>query len=501
MGRETDKKKDHIKFTGDVGWVSLYRVAVYLLAFFTIPALTKNLGTELYGLWNQILVTVGFLTPILMLHLGTAVVRYLASEKRKDVLSQSFANMLWIIIVLSSAAILASIIFSSNLSVLMFGSANYSSFVILAFIYAATSAIFDFILTYLRARSKIKQLSIINVLSYSFMTASLIILATLGYSLEFMICIYLLIYFIFVVVLIISIKKDIGLRKPNYNKSNVKDLKKFILFSIPQIPNGILLWVLNLSDRYLITFFLGLSQAGIYSASYNIGSIITAFYMPISFVLFPVVARYWDNDEREKVRKYLEYSTKIFLFIAIPASIGLYVISKPLLEILTTSEFVIGGGLTFFVAVGYIFLGIFQINSFIISLVEKTKFIPIITAIGGILNILINIILIPQIGIMGAAIATLISYMVLSIIVLLWAREELQYRLDAVFLVKVILSSIIMAFIIQYILSASILGIIIAIVVGLIVYICSTFVLKTLNEAEKEIIYEILGVLKKVIGF
>jgi len=500
MGSENSSKKDYIKFTGDVGWVSLYRVAVYLLAFFTIPALTKNLGTELYGLWNQILVTVGFLTPILMLHLGTAVVRYLASEERKDVLSQSFANILCIIITLSLSALILSIIFRTNLSLILFDSANYGTFVILTFVYAAASSLFDFILTYLRARGKIKQLSIINVVSYTLMTASLIILATLGFSLEFMTCVYLLIYFIFVVIMIISVKRDTGLRRPKFDKTNVKSLKKFILFSVPQIPNGILLWVLNLSDRYLITFFLGLSQAGIYSASYNIGSIITAFYMPISFVLFPVVSRYWDNNEKGKVRLYLEYSTKIFLFIAIPGSIGLYVLSKPLLQILTTSEFVIGGALTFYVAVGYIFLGIFQINSFIISLVEKTKFIPIITAIGGTVNILLNIILIPLIGIIGAAIATLISYLILSVIVLLWARKEVKYKLDTVFLVKVILSSMIMALIIQYILSASIHRIIIAVLVGIAVYLSSTFVLKTLHKEEKEIIYDILGTLKNLVG-
>ncbi|MDD3754611.1 MAG: polysaccharide biosynthesis C-terminal domain-containing protein, partial [Methanobacterium sp.] len=158
------------------------------------------------------------------------------------------------------------------------------------------------------------------------------------------------------------------------------------------------------------------------------------------------------------------------------------------------------GALTFYVAVGYIFLGIFQINSFIISLVEKTKFIPIITAIGGTVNILLNIILIPLIGIIGAAVATLISYLILSVIVLLWARKEVKYKLDTVFLVKVILSSMIMALIIQYILSASIHRIIIAVLVGIAVYLSSTFVLKTLHKEEKEIIYDILGTLKNLVG-
>ena len=499
MGTKSDSKKEYIKFTGDIGWVSIYRVVVYLFAFFTIPALTKNLGTELYGLWNQILVTVGFLTPILMLHLGTAAARYLPAQKDKDQISQSFSNMLWIIILLSATAIILSLIFSSDLSQIMFHNRNYGSFAILSILYAATSALFDYMIAYLRAKGKIKQLSIINILSYFFMTGSLIVLASLGYSLEFMIWIYLLIYLIFLASLSVSIIREIDLRKPKLDQPNLDNLKKYITFSLPQIPNAILLWVVNLSDRYLITFFLGLAQTGIYSASYNIGSVIMAFYMPISFVLLPIVAKYWDDGERLKVKKYLEYSTKIFLVLAIPASVGLYVLSKPLLQLLTTSEFVVGGILTFLVALGYIFLGVFQINTLIILLVEKTKYRPLITGIAGVINIVLNIILIPQIGIMGAAVATLISYMVIALIVSLWARNVVNYSMDYIFLAKVIVSSTVMALIIQYLVFPTIFGIILVLVVGLAVYVGCIFALKTLSAAEKEILHDMMQFVKNAV--
>ena len=62
-----------------------------------------------------------------------------------------------------------------------------------------------------KGEGKIKELSIINVVSYALMTASLIIMATLGFSLELMICVYLLIYFGFVVIMIISVKEILAL--------------------------------------------------------------------------------------------------------------------------------------------------------------------------------------------------------------------------------------------------------------------------------------------------
>jgi O-antigen/teichoic acid export membrane protein len=221
--------------------------------------------------------------------------------------------------------------------------------------------------------------------------------------------------------------------------------------------------------------------------------------MPISFVLLPIVAKYWDDGERLKVKKYLEYSTKIFLVLAIPASVGLYVLSKPLLQLLTTSEFVVGGVLTFLVALGYIFLGVFQINTLIILLVEKTKYRPLITGIAGVINIVLNIILIPQIGIMGAAVATLISYMVIALIVSLWARNVVNYSMDYIFLAKVIVSSTVMALIIQYLVFPTIFGIILVLVVGLAVYVGCIFALKTLSAAEKEILHDMMQFVKNAV--
>lgn len=487
MDDKKNNKMDYIRFTSDVVWVSLYNMIVFLLSFFTLPTLTKSLGTELYGLWNQILVTVGLLTPILTLHLGTATVRYIAGEKRKDVISQTFANMFWMIIFVITSILIISILFKSIFSEIMFNNVIFAPFVILTFVLAGISAIYNFLTTYLRARGRIKQLSIINIISCLLTTTSLIILAMLGYSLEFMIYMNLIINFIFVSFLLIGIKKEIGLRKPNF-----KNLRKYLAFSIPQIPTGILLWVMNLSDRYFITFFLGLSQTGIYSASYNIGYIITAFYMPLNFVLYPVVSKYWNKGELTVVKNYFEYSTKIFLVFAIPGSVGLYVLSEPLLEILTTSEFVVGGSLTFFVAVGAIFLGIFQNNIYIIYLIEKTKYVPLITGTAAILNIAINIILIPQIGIMGAAISTLIAYLILSLIASLWTRRVVNYSINPLFLVKVIISSIIMGLVIKYIALASILTILLCIIVGTIVYFSCIFSLKTLSTTEKEFLFDII---------
>jgi O-antigen/teichoic acid export membrane protein len=484
MTHET-KTDSSTKFTKDILWVGLSQILIYLFGFFTLPALTKNFGAETYGLWAQIGVTVGLLNPILTLHLGTATVRYLSAENRKEKLSQAFSNMFWLIVLIVLITIAAAFLLKNDLSILLFKSNVYDVFVILTFIWAGTGALFAFLIAYLRSKGKIKELSFINILCYSFKFIPLVVLAFLHFPLWFIVIVQISVEFIFILSLFGSITKKVGFRKPS-----TANLKKYLSFSIPQIPSGALLWIIDSSDRYFTTSYLGLSQTGIYSASYSIGSLVSMFYVPISFVIFPVISSFWEMGKVPSVKKYLEYSTKIFLFFGVPGSAGLYILSKPLLQILTTSEFLAGGGtLTLLIALSTLFLGIYQINLYIICLIEKTKFMPFIVGLSAVTNIVLNMLLIPRMGIMGAAISTIVSYAALSLIVLIWAKKRVNYRFDFVFLFKIVLASILMVIVIGILPLKGILNIIIAVVVGIAIYLVSVLALKTLSKKEKKFVH------------
>ena len=467
-------------FTSDVMWVGLSQVVVLLVVFLTLPVLSKNYGTANYGLWAQILVTVNLLVPILNFQLLTATVRYITNENKEGTFAQSFANMFWIIVLAVLVAILFGYIFRTNISGMLFKSTTYSFYIILTFIWAGTSTIFAYLLSYWRANGEIKKLSIITIAVYIIKFIPLIILAILHYPLWFIVLTQIGVEFGTILILFVSISWKIGFKLPN-----TFNLRKYLSFSVPQIPSAALLWIMDSSDRYFITGFLGLSQTGIYSASYGIGSLTYLFFFPISFVIFPIVTSLWERQDIAGVKKYFEYSTKIFLFLGIPASAGLYVLSKPLLQIITTPEFSVGGGiLTFLIAVSILFLGIYQINLYIIYLIEKTKFLPFIVGLSAIINILINIILIPKIGIIGAAISTILSYLILSMIVLVIAKRRVNYKFDFIFLAKTIISSIIMVLLIELIPIHNLIILLFVIILGSIIYMGLSLILRTLSKEE-----------------
>jgi len=477
------------KFSRDLVWIATAQTLYFfLVGIVTLPALTKSYTTDIYGVWVQVRITVVLLAPVLTLQLGIALVRFLAAEESVEKRRQAFGAMLWPVLVFACLVVIMSELLSKNLSAFLFGSPFYSSFVPLAFLWASLEALFTFFIYYLRAREKIKTISVVQIAFSLSSTALILILATAGYSLEWVIASVIAAEALFVAVFFGMIVRDLGFPKPNFG-----GLGHFLAFSVPQIPGGVLLWILNASDRYFIAHLINLSQAGIYSASYTLGSLLSLFVNPINFVLFPTITKFWEQNEPSRVRSYLEYSTKLFLTLAIPGAVGLYMLSQPLLKILTTSEYAVGASLVLLIALGITLYGVYQINVWVIYLIKKTKWLPLMIGVAAAANAGINIALIPRYGIMGAAISTIVSYFVLATIMTIWAMRVVHYKLDYSFLSKIVVASLAMALCLRFIKVNGALSIFSAVIAGGTTFVLGLFVLRAFSKQDQKLVKEAIA--------
>ena len=467
------------KFSSDIIWVAVSQMLTLFTGLIALPVLTKSYNSELYGVWAQVNVTVGLLASILVLQLNTACVRFLAASEDKGKLRLAFGTMLWPIVTFIFVSLFLSFFLRQNLSTLLFAGHIYISFVPLTFLWASMEALFQFLLSYLRARGKIKGLSIIKTALAIIRMGLIVLLAMTGCSLFRIVVCLIAVGALFVVIVFGIIIREIGLPM-----IGVEGLKSYFAFSIPHIPSGFLLWIVNSSDRYLITHFLSLSQTGIYSVSYTLGSLISFFFMPIGFVLFPTLSKFWDQKELSRARTYFEISLKFFLSLAIPSVVGLYVLAQPLIHFLTTSEYMVGGVLVLFVATGVLFYGIYNLNAYLIYLNQKQAWWLLIDSIGAFTNICINIVLIPKVGIIGAAISTFISFTILGIITSFWARKVIDYTISLKFLSKVVLAALLMGLCINFIKVSSILDIVLAVIAGIAIFGFGLFLMRAFSKQD-----------------
>lgn len=462
-----------------------------LTGLVVLPALTKNYPSSIYGLWSQMLVTVGLLGIILTIKFDSAIIRFLASEEDKDKRRHAFGTMLWPILALICIVVALSLLLSQDLSILLFNDKQYANLIPLVFIWASIEALFLFSLSYLRARRKVKTYSTIT-LAFSIARLLLIVsIALAGYDFHWLVGGVIVVEALFVAMVFAMVVRDIGLPKFRFT-----GLKNYLNYSAPMLPGDALIWVVSASDRYIITYFLNISQTGIYSASYALASVIGLLSWPIGMVLFPEVSRLWEQREFVKVKSYFEYSMKLFLTLAVPAAGGLYILSKPLLGTLATSEFVVTGTLVLLLSISGILNGIFLINEYAIYLLKMTRWLPLIYTISAITKVVIAIILVPKMGILGAAISTVISYFLLSIILTFWGRKLINYKLDFKLIFKIIVVTAIMIGCLWFIKANSVIGIATLGVIGVLIYGLGLFLLRAFSKQDRLVVKEALSGLK-----
>ena len=191
-----------------------------------------------------------------------------------------------------------------------------------------------------------------------------------------------------------------------FDKKIIRDL---LQIAIPLLPNFLVYWVFNSFDKVMIAELLTVSEEGIYSVAAKIGQISQLIYVAFAggWQYFSFVTM------REK--KQVEMNSKIFEYLGIisfVATMGLCSVSYLLFQLFFPKEYLKG-----YVVAPYLFLApllqmMFQViaNQFLV--IKKTWPNLFILSGGALINVVLNYMLIPRIGIEGASIATLIGYIV-----------------------------------------------------------------------------------------
>ena len=186
--------------------------------------------------------------------------------------------------------------------------------------------------------------------------------------------------------------------------------KEMMYFGIPLIPNSVMWWVSNASDRYLLAAMVGISSVGIYSVATKFPIILAQF----SAVFF----KSWQSSaiEQDAAKDSSDYHTKVFnsyaVILFLISSLILICI-KPLMLILVADDFYIAWKYVPFLLLGAVFSALAGFLGVNYNVAKKTKKALFSTIVAAVVNIILNIILIPNYGIMGASIATLISFFIL----------------------------------------------------------------------------------------
>lgn len=468
----TYMRESSVKFVKDVWVVGVTNIIIALSGIILLPILTKTLGASNYGIWVQAIVTINLITPLATLGLSGAMVRFLAAEKDiKEIQEGLFSTIVSVFLVGCVASFLL-VIFSALLAKSFFGNA-VDILKILAFIipFWCVDVVF---LDFFRAFRQIKRYSAFKIgVAYGEVGAVLFSVLS-GFGLKGAVLSLLAVRIVFFLIMLYLILRQIGVKLPIF-----KNIKLYLNFGLPLVPSAIAQWAISLSDRYVIGFFLGVASVGFYSPGYAIGTLIVILFEPIVFVLLPTLYKLFDEQRIDETKKYLSLSLKYFLLFAIPAGAGLFILSKQVLTILSTTEIAENGYyITPFIAVATILWGVYEIFARVLDMFKKTKIIGAVRSVAAFINLILNIIFIPIFGIVGAAVTTLIAYTLTAVAAIYFSRKYLKFETDFVFIIKSVVASAVMVVVILGLNPHSIVEVLISIAAGGVVYMGVLLLLK-----------------------
>ena len=385
-----------------------------LITFFLIPLYTNSLSTEQYGIVDLIVTINTVLVPILTLNICEAVMRFAldvnADRKQISHIGQRvcFFSTFVALVLIPIFKLIPSI-------------ADYAVFISL---YIITFALSQLFLCDLRGKELLVNYSIGNILE-TFLIGIFNILFLIIFKMEIKgyLLAYILAFTITAIYAFIIGNGYLALFTKIRNKSLVQEMIKY---SIVLIPNSFMWWIINSSDRIMVSAFLGASYNGLYAISYKLPTLVSSFTLIFNRAWsYSAIKEEGASDEIEFNNKIFEYLISIVMIIGI----GILIICKPFLKIYVSKEFYGAWKYIPLLTVGFVFLTLADFVATTFT-VHKDNFGFLFSGIlGAILNILLNYFLIPEIKVYGAAISTCISYIAVFIYRMFYSRRYIKYNI------------------------------------------------------------------------
>ncbi|HLJ25250.1 MAG TPA: oligosaccharide flippase family protein [Candidatus Angelobacter sp.] len=193
--------------------------------------------------------------------------------------------------------------------------------------------------------------------------------------------------------------------------------RKAAVFAFPLIGYELASVVLDSGDRLLVQHYMGSQPLGYYSAAYNVSTYVEeALMVPINLALFPIYMKLWVEKGKAETQAFLSRSLNGFLALAVGVACIVLLTARDVIVVLASSKFQDAYKLLPVLVIGLLIYAIHIFLNAALLIYKKTATMTRLVVYACVFNILLNMVLIPRIGLQGAAIATLVSYLIMVLL-------------------------------------------------------------------------------------
>lgn len=401
-----------------------------IITLVLVPLYTYYLTSSEYGIVDLVTTTVSLLLPIISANIFEASLRF-AIEKDsnyKKVISNSlYVGKISTLIALVSLPIFQLILNNFELSI----------FMVILIIVQLYRTVFS---QYARGSGAVKVFAIDGIImTFAIAVSNIIFLTFFGWGLRGYLLSLVLANLGSIIYLVLRLKVYRLYSKDSIDKTYIK---KMLSYSIPMIPNSIMWWLINASNRYFILIFLNASANGLFAVSTKIPGVLN--------IISTIFSQAWqlsaieEYESKDKAKFYSTvfnaYSSLLFL-----VSGAVIVVLKITMKLLFADEYYSSWETVPFLLLGVVFssLAAFLAANYLASM--ETKGVFKTSIYSGIISLVLNIMLIPMFGLMGASLGNMISFLFMFIIRYYDTRKYVSLKIDkTIFIFNVIIILLLM---------------------------------------------------------
>lgn len=374
------------------------------LSFLLMPFVTRMMSTADYGSADLIQQTVNVLIPIVTLQVNSAALRF-SLDKAKNK-----ADVFTVGVRTTIAGFVIFLFFAYPISLITINDFKLGEYILLIYIFVLISGFRQLCQQFVRGSGKVKLYAVDGIIAtattllFTFLFLSPLKMGVTGYILAIIASDACSIIFYAVTA---DLYKCVRL---NLFEKGISG--QMLKYCVPLIPTVILWWIINVSDRYMITYFVSSSANGLYTAASKIPNFVILFSQIFIDAWQLSAVDEYGNKQKAKFfsRVFRVYSGGVFAVAS-----ALIVSCQLLTKILVAPSYYDSWS---FVPILIIATTYSCIVNFLASvyMAEKKSFMALLTAsTGAVTNIVLNILFIPKVGANGAAIATVCAFLMVFV--------------------------------------------------------------------------------------
>lgn len=375
------------------------------IGFLMFPIFTRALSREDYGNQDLVLTAVTIATTVIALGLDVASSRYYYDTDNHQEKYEILSTWLWFELIISIPASLLLILFASPICGWLFSDPSLAVYFRLGV--AAIPLILVSRITMMALRltfqpKKYSLVSAIGLLAYALIAMYLVVVLNMGLT------------GVFLSTLITSFLRMILGLSFTYKffrfSFSPSWLKPLLAFGVPLVPASLSMWVLNYANRYFLIHSGTATDVGMMSVATKIAQIVTFIIASFQIAWGPFAFSLLKEDRiaKETYSKALTY----FLILIMPLAVGVSVFAKEIIIILASLKYVGSAIAVPFLILSAVIWGAIYIIGMGYKIAKKTYHTTVRVIMAASLTVIVNLLLIPRWGILGAAIATFIGNLV-----------------------------------------------------------------------------------------